>query len=1150
MNGFKFKSPLATTRFQNRKTNLRFLLMTGIVLSVTLPLAVAPAVADQEMAKENLPDHWRSDAELTDVFFLNDQLGWAVGAQGVILRTTNAGENWKEIAQAKTSVSDQLSLDQKYRNLRNGIRTRSTGMANDDSADRPIRCRFESVHFVDPLHGWVAGGYEVPYVNRSCAVILRTNDGGITWTNVEGLVIPRISRIRFSDPHHGWAIGESSNLFQSGVFFTSNGGQSWSSQAAEKTNGWMDAAPTKNGFATINDQGRLGTFNSNQYESSVLIGAEHASVSQLRMIDRQSGWAVGEQGAVLKTANGGLSWSPVNIPDVTFSQLVKQFDLKTLAITPNKIWFAGDPGTRLFSIDRTTGKATSSPTPLSTRINQIHFVDDQHGWLVGSLGMILATHDGGQTWKIQRGENRRIAMLCVAPNYQSQPFEILAKYAGEENRICASMVLEGSRRQHQSSIQSTERLGSVDSILIAPHQTSVGPITEAPEVVLGKIVRVLRSLRPNVVVYHGQQTGDTLHATRSSNASLLVQKAIRMAADPSEYPKQITELGLKAWQVDRLAIRDPTGTVTLNPQQLLTRTGSLIEDVTALSRAIIGQSIVTKERPIYRVSHFTTYTHMKAGDLLSGLDLQTAIPTRKSKHLMHTNLTMLQEVTAKRKRFEQFESFEANNPHDLSIWNQQILSFALKLDSQIAGIWLMQLAEHYLESGKTELAANANNLLVTRWPNHALAPAAMTWLVQYYASDEFGQIEFATRVRYQKLTHQTNQVKRIQTKSSFSLTPRAIERDGVSHLVWLPTQLDHESESEASGVQLASATDSLHHQRPPFFDQRLRLAGRYLSQLRQRDPDLAAGPAYRLLEAQITRRINGSIRNQSQFKNLAKLPEAGISIAARRELRLSEKQNPATPIHDLTCHFTPTRPTLDGKLDEPFWQTAMQQNRAIRFRDQTAKRLTNDIANTNLSDQIPDIAVVAYDDKFFYAGFVCQKIAGQYYNTRKQSRPRDADLSHRDRIELKLDIDRDYCSSFWFAVDHRGWVREGCGGSLGWNPDWYVSQSETATTWTVEFAIPLDQLIPNQIDSESMWAIQMSRHAFSDQDVWSSGDQAQLPIMTGLRSGLETRPGLFELMQFSVESTIAESAITESVPAESAELDPIESDSTIHAPIR
>ncbi len=63
----------------------------------------------------------RQDAELADVFFVNPRVGWAVGDRGAIWHTDDAGRSWR-------------------------------------LQKSPVRCRLNSVFFLDDKHGWAAGG--------------------------------------------------------------------------------------------------------------------------------------------------------------------------------------------------------------------------------------------------------------------------------------------------------------------------------------------------------------------------------------------------------------------------------------------------------------------------------------------------------------------------------------------------------------------------------------------------------------------------------------------------------------------------------------------------------------------------------------------------------------------------------------------------------------------------------------------------------------------------------------------------------------------------------------------------------------------------------------------------------------------------------
>ena len=58
------------------------------------------------------------------------------------------------------------------------------------------------------------------------------------------------------------------------------------------------------------------------------------------------------------------------------------------------------------------------------------------------------------------------------------------------------------------------------------------------------------------------------------------------------------------------------------------------------------------------------------------------------------------------------------------------------LDRQTAGEILYQLADRYYRGGQWPSAAEAFAALANRYPDHALAPLALRWLMRYYASGE------------------------------------------------------------------------------------------------------------------------------------------------------------------------------------------------------------------------------------------------------------------------------------------------------------------------------------------------------------------------------------------------------------------------------
>jgi photosystem II stability/assembly factor-like uncharacterized protein len=113
-------------------------------------------------------------------------------------------------------------------------------------------------------------------------------------------------------------------------------------------------------------------------------------------VDATHGWAVGGDGTILGTTDGGLTWSP-QATGVSFAPL----DAVTFA-DPSHGCAVGISGATMIT---TNGGATwveqVVPTAAGATLFDVTFSDASHGWAAGSEGTILATADGGLTWNAQ-----------------------------------------------------------------------------------------------------------------------------------------------------------------------------------------------------------------------------------------------------------------------------------------------------------------------------------------------------------------------------------------------------------------------------------------------------------------------------------------------------------------------------------------------------------------------------------------------------------------------------------------------------------------------------------------------------------------------------------------------------------------------------
>lgn len=125
----------------------------------------------------------------------------------------------------------------------------------------------------------------------------------------------------------------------------------------------------------------------------------------VQAVDANVAWVCGEDGALLRTGDGGASWQLVT--------LQTSAHLRALAQAGGVGWAAGDSGVlRKTSDAGQTWLAQDSGT-LNTWRGAAAF-DAQHAWLVGDGGIAMATLDGGASWSLAQTDAARLHAVRFA----------------------------------------------------------------------------------------------------------------------------------------------------------------------------------------------------------------------------------------------------------------------------------------------------------------------------------------------------------------------------------------------------------------------------------------------------------------------------------------------------------------------------------------------------------------------------------------------------------------------------------------------------------------------------------------------------------------------------------------------------------------
>lgn len=118
-------------------------------------------------------------------------------------------------------------------------------------------------------------------------------------------------------------------------------------------------------------------------QASVPVGVELVAV---QFVNAQEGWAAGHGGVVLHSSDGGKTWAKQYDGRMAARQLTDHF--KPAAD-------AGDATARKFL----EGVALNYQNGPEQALLGLWFEDRNNGFVCGSFGTLLATHDGGKTWE-------------------------------------------------------------------------------------------------------------------------------------------------------------------------------------------------------------------------------------------------------------------------------------------------------------------------------------------------------------------------------------------------------------------------------------------------------------------------------------------------------------------------------------------------------------------------------------------------------------------------------------------------------------------------------------------------------------------------------------------------------------------------------
>jgi photosystem II stability/assembly factor-like uncharacterized protein len=246
-----------------------------------------------------------------------------------------------------------------------------------------------SVSFPTENNGWTCGRW---------GTILHTKDGGKTWDHQDSKVNYTLSAIFFVDPQHGWAVGDEGT-----IICTKNGGKTWEKQRSpvsfrlmdlyfiDTFKGWIVTEQTH--VLYTDDGGKTWII---QFKDKDFI------LKAISFCDPIHGWAVGEYGYIYYTDNGGVTWQNqagfFDLSEDTGDLVGGTFLFDVVAFDPDTAWAVGIDG---YVINTEDGGKTWKEVETGVARTQLFCIstDKTDRILIGGKGVLLSSFNKGHKWQ-------------------------------------------------------------------------------------------------------------------------------------------------------------------------------------------------------------------------------------------------------------------------------------------------------------------------------------------------------------------------------------------------------------------------------------------------------------------------------------------------------------------------------------------------------------------------------------------------------------------------------------------------------------------------------------------------------------------------------------------------------------------------------
>ncbi|MCP5524923.1 MAG: hypothetical protein H7A46_25640 [Verrucomicrobiales bacterium] len=322
--------------------------------------------------------------DLNDLHVIDASTIVAVGPVGTVIKTADGGATWSLLDSGSIWELNAVwftDVQHGWAGSERGmLRTIDGGVTWTQQPGISVNDAVSALQFVDSQTGWAAGG---------SGKVFQTTDGGDTWfpQNTGLPITVYLERIHFVDAGHGWAFGTDGTVIQ-----TINGGANWEPVAGEMPRHvqFVDVDlwwGLEGGELRVTDDG------GQTWTPRTLPAGETDGIPYFK--NALEGWFVGTV-RIWKTIDGGTTWenqATLGLPD---GRALTTLDFRD----PDNLWVAGFAGAVYKSTNGGEDWEHQNPAP-RVAWQDASFISSTTGWVAGEYGSIYQTTDGGVSWNPQ-----------------------------------------------------------------------------------------------------------------------------------------------------------------------------------------------------------------------------------------------------------------------------------------------------------------------------------------------------------------------------------------------------------------------------------------------------------------------------------------------------------------------------------------------------------------------------------------------------------------------------------------------------------------------------------------------------------------------------------------------------------------------------